>query len=118
MSMNTVRAPVSAIASAVLIQVKGLAKGVQEFLRHTPDSIRSHRIPDRDRELVIAGPGQSVGLLQGTFEAFCDFDQERVAGRVAQTVIYQFEAINVDTEQTQTDVFLPGLIECVLQSLL
>jgi len=72
----------------------------------------------QQRELVAAQAGQEVVRAQAGADALADFDQQRVAGGVAQRVVDQLEAIHVDQHQRERATLVERVLLPQLQDAL
>src|SRR5205807_1952521 len=84
----------------VLADMKRNAKLVLNALGH------AHGVGEvidfkEDREFVAAEPRDRVGGAQRAAQPFADADEEHVAERVAEAVVDDFEAIEIDEEDRE-----------------
>ncbi len=81
------------------IHMQRLAQAVEHALRHLFGVHQAGQVVQQHDELVAAEARQVVARSQAAEQALGDFHQHAVADRVAETVIDQLEAVQVDEQQ-------------------
>ena len=70
-----------------------------------------------DRELVAGEPRDDIGRAHRRAQALGEFDQHRVAGRMAEVVVDRLEMVDVEKQHRDAETLLARFRECLLESL-
>ena len=85
----------------------GLDGGGEDLARDRGDLLRLTHFLEQHHELVAAQAGDDVALAQATGEARRDFLQQLVARLVAERVVDQLEAVEVDEQHRELTLVAP-----------
>src|SRR5581483_1296263 len=88
------------------VQVEGLFEQLLNPLGHLTGFADSDFI-EQDRELVAAEPRNRVAGPEAVFQAARDRDQQVIADHVPQTVVDDFEAVEIQEEDGELPLFMP-----------
>src|SRR5690606_34665330 len=80
-------------------------------LRRTPNPLDEHD------ELIAAEPGDDIRAPETTFEALRDLLEQPVAGLVAERVVDQLEAIEIDEQHGELALAAPRRLDGVIEQL-
>jgi len=82
---------------------------IQDFFEHDADIIRLGKIRHHYREFIPTEAGHGIGLADTVSEPLGHFPQQVIATVVAECVVYQLEAVEVQKHQGQFLVVAPRL---------
>ena len=85
----------------VVVQLERLVQSIEHLVGHPAGVVAIGDVRENQGELVAAMPGQRIALAQAHLQARGDFLQQQVAVEVAEGIIDDLEAIEIDEQHRQ-----------------
>jgi hypothetical protein len=83
------------------LPASAIGKALQDFLRHESGVLRPGEIGQHHRELVARNARDGVAGANRILQALCHFGEERVARGMAEAIVHELEAVQVDEQHRE-----------------